>query len=113
VRQRLGAALAAPGAEACRTAGTGWLSAASERGAEGGVVVARVVGAVDRIHEFAAWVPFGLELATDSKLESDTRVFGFAPPEQGPREDRAQNQQPEVERAEFLLAIGYGLPRGP
>jgi len=108
-------ALAAPGAEACRalTAGSGRLTAASERAAEHDVVAARVLGAVDQLDEFASRMQFGLTLATDHELENHNRLFGFALPEQGQHEERAQGQRPEVERAEFLLAIGYGLPRGP
>ena len=107
--------MAAPCAErrCALTAGTGRLTAASERAAENDLVAARVLGAVVRLDEFASRMQFGLTLATDHELENDHQVFGFAQPEQGQHEERSQDQQPEVERAEFLLAIGCGLPRGP
>ena len=93
MRPGLSAALAAPVEARCALAVRAVpLTAASLHGAEGAILATR---AVDGVVE-----------------DVDSRPFGFAQTEQGQHEGPA-HQPPGVERAEFLLTIGYGLPRGP
>jgi len=114
VRQRLCASAAAPmGESRCVLAvGTDRSTAASERGAEGDVVATRAVGAVVEVNELVSGMAIRLKPATELELENDNRTFAFAQPARAQREERAEDQS-EAERPEFLLAIGYGLPRGP
>jgi len=114
VRQRLSAAFAAPLEARCALAvGTDRSIARSVCDAEADVVAARAPGAVVQISDLVSTVPDGLTPSADPKLENDEPTFASSLPQQALREQRAQDQTPGVERAEFLLTIGYGLPRGP
>jgi hypothetical protein len=52
-------------------------------------------------------------MPTGPRLDDDDSTFAFVQPGRAQPRKHPHDRKPEVERAEFLLAIGNGLARGP